>query len=355
MTEEGRKQILQDYINSGRNIQQIAQGLPEADNGNAVIAAIGKGLDLLSSLTGGILPSHGENGGLLGNLPVLLGADDINYRVIQITTGDSAYMQANPDLFVPIEESRYFQSASAENRQALQGRGLYVSIDPVTIDEANATYQNFVNGMLNSEGDAIKNGIDQTGATTVTISYNPTHGFFGDLLESGVDKFTPIHTGIAQQTGDFIYDVTHARGQDGSNFAAHSQGNLLIQSGIEDRLDDGGGFDVPEYFLDVGAMSQEEKDESGIPSFASFGSPVNTEDMKETIVQGANFIYSGAYTHENDFVGETLGGNRGQNEQMDLPGRVQGLVNIPTLFAEDSPHSTYLCGEHQNARCGDKP
>jgi len=54
-------------------------------------------------------------------------------------------------------------------------------------------------------------------------------------------------------------------------------------------------------------------------------------------------------------VHETLGGNRGQNGQTGPWGRITGMTHIFQLFGDDSPHSTYRCEEHANARCGDKP
>ena len=39
-------------------------------------------------------------------------------------------------------------------------------------------------------------------------------------------------SGAARETGAFMADVMRARGEAGANFAAHSQGNLLIQSGL---------------------------------------------------------------------------------------------------------------------------
>jgi len=161
--------------------------------------------------------------------------------------------------------------------------------------------------MLNTEGDAIKNGMDQTGSEDTpivfTVNYNPTHGGIGDLLESGVDKAGGT-TGIAKQTGEFINNVTTARGESGSNFAAHSQGSLLTKQGIEYRKEHG-GFKDRAYFTNSDAPERKKK--TGIPFFAGYGSPVNTEDMSDTLDK-VDFRNTGMVTHEKDFVGETLGG-----------------------------------------------
>jgi len=351
-TEKGRAEIKKEFKEFGKNMQIVAKGLPEANNGNVIIAMIGKGLDKISGATGGIIPSNGSNGGLLGNIPVLVGDKDINHKLILVASGRSKYVEANPDAFVPIEKSDYFKSASPENQKAILRKSkdiqLYVSKEPITIDKANATYQNFTNGMLNTEGDAIKNGMDQTGSVVFTVNYNPTHGFVGDLLESGVDKAGGT-TGIAKQTGEFVNDVTTARGKAGSNFAAHSQGNELVKRGIEYRKAHG-GFKKKEYFSNLNAP----KDKSGIPTSAGYGSPVNTKDLGDTL-DAVGFDYRGMVTHSNDFVGESLGGNKGGNEQMSTGDRIKGVVNTPKLFSDDSPHSTYKCSENPNAKCGDRP
>ena len=355
LTEDGRNEIKQNAEMFGNNIQVVAQMVPSANENNAVLAAVGKVIDALSYATVGILPSDRFNGGLLANIPVLLGDNDISHKVIQIATADSPYVLANPDLFIPLTESEYYLSASAENQAAMREQGLYVTRYPITIDQANATYQNFTNGMFNSEGDAIKNGLDQTGSPIFTLNYNPTHGFLGDLMESAVDKNGGT-SGIAEQTGNFIFEVTNARAMTGSNFAAHSQGNLLYQSGIEYQ-NANGGFQDKSYFVDPTRPSEKEKN-AGIPTYSSFGSPVNTMDMMETVQgkDGEQFVYSGAYTKEGDAVGEVIGGNKGQNEQMDAAGRVQGSVNLRKLLSDDSPHSTYLCENHEGAKqtCGYK-
>ena len=91
-------------------------------------------------------------------------------------------------------------------------------------------------------------------------------------------------------------------------------------------------------------------------SVSSFGSPVNTTEMEST-VEGAGFTYSGAYTKPGDFVGEGLGGNKGQNEQMSTVDRIKSIKDAPKLFTDKSPHSTYICEDHNGAaaNCGDRP
>ncbi|MDQ6958674.1 MAG: hypothetical protein Q9M24_06125, partial [Mariprofundaceae bacterium] len=167
-------------------------------------------------------------------------------------------------------------------------------------------------------------------------------------------------TGIAKQTGEFTRAVTTARGKDGSNFANYSAGNPTAKQGIEYIKAKGGyesgGFKNREYFIDENKPL--DKQESGIPTFAGFGSPVNTKDMERTVEnQKVGFDFRGNLTNEGDFVGEGLGGNKGKNQQMPTKGRINSIVNAPKLFTDDSPHSRdkYNCEDNPNAKCGSKP
>jgi len=354
LTSEGRAEIAKDAKEFGKNIQIVAQGLPEANSDNKIIAAIGKGLDYISGITGGIIPSNGENGGLLGNIPVILGDRDINHKVIQVVTADSKYAKNDRENFMAIEQTDYFKAADEKTQESLKGKGLLVSINPVTITQKNATYQNFTNGMLNKEGLAIKNAIDQTGSDIATINYNPTHGLFGDALESGVDKAGLGTTGIAKQTGEFINNVSTARGTDGSNFAAHSQGNLITKAGIEYRQDNG-GFKSRDSFIDLSKATKTEQ-ERGIPTFKGYGSPVNTKDMDDVVGEyGLKYNNKGMYTNPNDAVGEFLGNNISDNGSNPNKTIGQTLDNIYNLGTDDSPHSTYKCDPSKGDMCGDRP
>jgi len=111
------------------------------------------------------------------------------------------------------------------------------------------------------------------------------------------------------------------------------------------------GFKPVDYFKNPDAPKDEQN--KGVPTFAGYGSPVNTKDMGDTLKK-AGFTNKGMVTHPDDFVGEGLGGNKGKNGQMNS-GLIENLVNVPKLFSDDSPHSTYKCSENPNAKCGDRP
>lgn len=366
LSEEGRNQIGKEMDEFGNNIQKTAQNVPAAEGGNVVENAIGELLNKLSFYTGGILPSDETNGGIVAQIPVLLGDTDVQNKVLQVGTADMLNKD-QLDNYIPIEESDFYIKASEETQSKLKGMNLLISKTPVKVTEGTSTFQNGTNGMMNSEGDAIKNVLSQThnydedsagyGSVLLNVNYNPTHGFLGDGIESAVDKMGGT-TGMAKQTGEFIRDTTTAQGSDGSNFANHSQGNLLNKSGLEYITSKGsyeqGGFKDPDYF-DNGL------NDKGIPTFAGYGSPVNTEDMKQ-VVEDTKFDFKGNFTNEGDFVGEVLGknvgddGNRGNTVLTTIKDAVNmdTYINASELFSDESPHSNYNCGDLSTAVCGAK-
>jgi len=281
-----------------------------------------------------------------------------------VVSKDSIYKQQDGVNYIPIEQSAYYKAASKETQKDFEGRELFISKNPIAITKETATYQNSNNGMMTHEADAILSGISQTHKQNdknieLTVNYNPTHGFLGDVIEVMIDQFGGT-TGIAKQTGEFTRNVTAARGKDGSNFANYSAGNPTVKQGIEYIKKKGdyesGGFKNREYFVD--RNKSEEKQEEGIPSFAGFGSPVNSKDMEGTVQDDeVGFKFNGNVTKPNDFVGEGLGGNKGKNQQMPSKGRIKAITNALKLFTNESPHGrkNYNCEDNPNAKCGSKP
>jgi len=270
--------------------------------------------------------------------------------------------------YIPIEESQYYKATDKDSQKDLQGRNLFISKKPITITKDTATYQNATNGMMTHEAGAIISSINQTHDSkkgdkniAVTVNYNPTHGFLGDLIEVMIDQFGGT-SGFAKQTGEVTRDVTTARGKDGSNFVNYSAGNPAFKQGMEYIKGKGdykhGGFKARDYFVDKSKQKEADRN-AGIPTVAGFGSPVNTKDMEKT-VQGDKrnlFDFRGNVTKPNDFVGEGLGGNKGKNQQMPTKDRIFTIINAPKLFTDQSPHSrgNYHCEDNPNAKCGSKP
>ncbi|RME58518.1 hypothetical protein D6779_06305, partial [Candidatus Parcubacteria bacterium] len=332
--------IKKEFKEFGRNMQIVSKGLPEADNKNKALAAIGKILDELSNYTGGLTPSHGDNGGLVGNIPVIVGGKDIEARPVQARRANDPYVRAHPDEFISITEFPSYSDIPEARRTALSG--MVVSKPSLKYTLENATSQVTVNGILNSIPEAILNGMEQTNANVITVLYNPSHGIIGDLLESFVDVSTPFHTGVAKQTGKSASHIKNINERKGinTNFAPHSQGNGILASGIR--------------YVGKGAFATKAKADGAdrhkktSVTVTSYGSPVNWKKMKKT-VEGAGMTFSGSYVNAKDMVGITVGGNApGKNQTSNLMDRVKAVKDTPKLFHNvTSPHH-YKC----MANCG---
>ena len=340
-SKEGLKEISKEYKDLNKNMNIIASTLPDKNSDNVIAKTFGNIFEGLNYISLGIIPSKENRGGILANIPVLTGIfDNSNRQYLVVNKESDKYSEKD---FEKIQDSKFFKSLSDADKEKFKDQqDLYISKNPYEITKKTATFQNFTNGMMNNEAEAIKNGLQQTGfwntksgKVELTVNYNPSYGFLGDLLESAVDKFGGI-TGIAKQTGNFYNDVVGARGDKGSNFANHSQANGLAKSGIKWKVNNG-GFNV----------------NNGKHTIVSFGSPISREEMSK-IIDLANskagneqFVYSGSYTKKGDFVGEALGGNSEDNKDASLTDRLN-ILNAIKLFTDNSPHSEYVCQDYIN-------
>ena len=344
-SKEGLKEISKEYKDLNKNMNIIASTLPDKNSDNVIAKTFGNIFEGLNYISLGIIPSKENRGGILANIPVLTGVfDNSNRQYLVVNKESDKYSEKD---FEKIKDSKFFKSLSDADKEKFKDQqDLYISKNPYEITKETATFQNFTNGMMNNEAEAIKNGLQQTGfwnaksgKVELTVNYNPSYGFLGDLLESAVDKFGGT-TGIAKQTGNFYNDVVGARGDDGSNFANHSQGNALAKSGIKWKVRNG-GFNT----------------NNGKHTIVSFGSPISREEMSKTIdlanskIGNEQFVYVGSYTKKDDFVGEALGGNSENNKDASLTDRLN-ILNAIKLFTDDSPHSEYICQDYINNKGG---
>ena len=335
-SKEGRREIAKEYKDLNKNMNIIASTLPDKNGDNVIEKVFGHIFEGLNYISLGIMPSKENKGGILANIPVLTGVfDNSNRQYLVVNKESDKYSEKD---FEKIQDSKFFKSLSDADKEKFKDQqDLYISKNPYKITKETATFQNFTNGMMNNEAEAIKNGLQQTGfwnaksgKVELTVNYNPSYGFLGDLLESAVDKFGGT-TGIAKQTGNFYNDVVGARGDAGSNFANHSQGNALAKSGIKWKVRNGGFYT-----------------NNGKHTIVSFGSPISREEMSKTIdlanskTGNEQFVFSGSYTKKGDFVGEALGGNSENNKDASLTDRLN-ILNAIKLFTDDSPHSEYIC------------
>ncbi|MDD2651902.1 MAG: hypothetical protein PHX44_02480 [Sulfurimonas sp.] len=356
LTQEGREEIKQDYKDMDKNMKTIADTLPSAISDNKVEAVAGTLWDNIAAYaTLGVLPSNGNNGGVLGEIPILSGNKDSVQEALQVVSSNAPLYQQDSDKFIPIEQSTAYKQMSKEEQSQVQG--LYISKEPVTITKENATYQNGGNGIMNDKGLAIINVLEQTGMigqyqtdktkpVEATVFYNPSRGIVADLLESAVDTVGGT-TSIAKQYGEFNVDVTTARGTAGVNITNHSQSNLLLKSGINyiNSSDNTGAKFMPQEYFYTGKVDANGKPIYELPTYVSFGSPVNGNELKMAIEgtknnPGLGYTYKGAFTKPDDFVGEGLGGNRGVNGEASLVDRIN-LFNTFKLVTPTSPHSSY--------------
>ncbi|MDC0598435.1 hemagglutinin repeat-containing protein [Gammaproteobacteria bacterium] len=359
LSEDGREEVVRDIVLIGQNIQLISQGVPSASDNNEVLASIGEFLNNIGKKSAGIIPSEKNSGGLLGQMPILLGSADNQAGAFIVAPEDSDYVLAHPDEFLPASSLPFYATVPEESKLLLEGQ--MVSIAPVKITEENATYQNTINGLNNTLTEAIVNGMQQADATLLTQHYNPSHGMLGDLLESGIDvgfgKF--FSTGISRQTGESLEDAVISNGAEGTNIVPHSQAGIIVYSGLNYVGKEGFmGFDIDEFG-------------ERVTIFAN-GSAVSNTRM-QNITEDVGITFSGSNVHEGDAVGEVVGGNQGlylssenTNIPLGLSERINRLFDFKLVFTGDkyeitdaagntlydengeplnkvSPHSTYLC------------
>jgi len=160
----------QEYEEMDKNMQIIAKTLPNANSDNLVESTIGTMWDWIAHGTLDILPSNGNNGGILRNVPIWFGEKD--------------------SLF--------------------------------TVDgEGNKLY---INGILNfSSKDAREGGKNLIGDDKFQNAYNPSSGILGDLIEVGIDVLPLWQTGISKQ-------IDKVQNQENwTDIYLHSQAHLISQ------------------------------------------------------------------------------------------------------------------------------
>jgi filamentous hemagglutinin len=172
LTKTGQDEIKQEYKDLDKNMKTIADTLPSATSDNKIEAVAGTVWDSVVMVGLDVLPSNGNNGGVLRNIPILTGEPDSLYQV-----------QGDPN-----------------------------------------SKKVYINGILNSPTGAVEGGKNLIGEDSFLNLYNPTSGILGDLLEAGVDKIGNsfgIQTGISKQIDQYVKDNPK------KEYYLHSQGNLI--------------------------------------------------------------------------------------------------------------------------------
>ena len=173
LSEGGRNAIKKDFDETGTLMQEVDNVIPSANNENQVLAGIGKTLDVLSTITGGIIPADATEGGLIAQIPILIGQEDIKHEVI---------------------------------------------------GEGNKVY---ANGIMNNLENAKQGADNIIGEGDKQIWWNPSRGIVSDLLESSVDLLNGIglQTGISKQAERFQKE------NEGKEFYLHSQAHIIFKEG----------------------------------------------------------------------------------------------------------------------------
>ena len=370
LTKSGQKDIAKEIVDANYGLKKLSEQMPDENSKNKIVSIMGKLLVYGSMVALDIIPTSYNNGGLFGQLVGSFGGKEITSDLISVFSKNSEKYELYKDKMVKLEDSKYFKTISPEKREELKKlsyfKDLYVSKEPLGIDVDTITHQNFGNGILNTPMEAIMNGLEQTGqikkdgtrlagnTIELTIKYNPTRGFFSDLLEAAQDKFSIGTSDMAKQVGSFISDVTKAaeekRKKDNRvfavNFAAHSQLNTLVYNGVK------WGIDNELYRHLDGVKSLMKKGKGNPYTVSSFGSPVDVEKMRD-VLEAAKIDIAGIFSNKDDFVAEGLGGNKDVNKKADMTDRIN-VLNIPKLFMDGSPHSSYVCQDYEKdgAICG---
>ena len=310
------------FINMGRLAEEGGEGASLAVNiGSAVADGMIEIMDKLGNYTAGLFPSVANHGGAATQVPALIFGD-----------------QQNNHVKVKLKINKYGQ----------------YEIDEVTILDNNVDPANlpddiryaFVNGIMNSLEDAARNGAMQTGADSLLVAYNPTHGFLADMIESGWDKTIGQALPDAGSGNSWRIAAMFQQWADDKrvmNTAAHSQGGLLVYTALR--------------MLDQGTLAAVTRnDDKGNPTEQNYqfqinGAPVNTDDFIKAIEHAdasiGDHLEGGHNINPSDPVALVLGRNAGN-----WPEFLESVLQVANLFkSEVSPHSNYFC---QGDFCDDK-
>lgn len=332
-------------VNTTKTFIDIAN-LPDelARNPNAIYQAasmvaegVNEVMNKLGTYTIGAFPSTHHHGGLATQLPTLILGDQQNRRV------EVVFKQVRDE----ITDEPVIDNATGEPVLEIDFEKTTISGDNIDINNLPEDVKHFfVNGILNTMEDAIRNGNMQTGADTLIVAFNPSHGFLGDLLESGLDKTLGAH-GIAHSgnAGQVIDLLKAAQDQNITlSGAAHSQGGLLLTTALN--------------WIDEGYLKRDCS--NGEFKFQINGAPVDTADFVAAVRDsGGEFSRdeNGNIIPHNINPGDPvplvpiLGGGNAENVQEIF----DALLNVLNLLnPEISPHSNYrcegdICGGETNA------
>ncbi|WP_171994295.1 hypothetical protein [Campylobacter mucosalis] len=273
LSKEGREQVKREFEDMDKNMATIAQTLPDENSDNPFEASVGYVWNTLAMLTGDILFSNANNGGLLGQLG---GKENLADQYV-VVSNDADIYKNNKELFKHYGKNDkgvdIFVASIKDFNKNMK------DIDKLPIEA-------FGNGVLNSKNNAINGaiiskGMNDKNSVSVLVNYNPTRGILADTIESAWDKFIGT-TEMAKITGEFYKDWTSSKACQESRcvFDPHSQHTILLNSGINYiKNKDNNGF------LPASSYKYE-------PSVVAKGIALSPDNMRETIQDlKHNFTY----------------------------------------------------------------
>lgn len=309
---------------------------------------------------GGLVPSDVKNGGLLGQVDVLLGNKDKLHEERVVVNEGIQLFEKNREKFIRIDKTEGYANFSEGKKEKLEG--FYISKRDAEFSEHQYTKFNFTNGMNNSIYDAVVNGKEQTKAGSFTVNYNPSYGMVSDFLEStqdmvfgawlgsvpGVGQLSAsfLTSGVSEQTANFVKGRISANNNQDYTLANHSQGNILLTAGLNS------------------GVAIKEGSERRV-KVTSYGSPVNF-DILENASRDSGITLVGMKANRDDFIAEGIGLNYGdfnaktgeKRENLSLQKWFDSAYKIGKTFNKKWPrnktqgdpvHATYEC----IASCGD--
>gem|GEM_PF-3517708 len=210
----------------------------------------------------------------------------------------------------------------------------------------------FINGMNTNKEMAIYYGPIQTGTVESSkengflLSYNRTHGFFPDLIESGVDKFLGafrIYSGATRSSHQLLYKASIDENIQKLSLAAFSQGTLQMNNALR-----GINFER-EVFNEKGELISRELRISyagpalGAKQFhrAAENSGFKDEDTRLFLINREGRV--SRWLPRTDSVADIIGGNLIHSENP-VTYFIGGLGSVPGLISgNNSLHNKYSC------------
>jgi hypothetical protein len=171
-----------------------------------------------------------------------------------------------------------------------------------------------LNGIVNTDADAVRNGLMQTGQSNFIVAYDPTYGFLPDLLEVGYNKFLGQYLPTINISQDNEFVSMFNQQNPTAIVSGHSAGGTRLYLATQNDV---GSFEYSYLQL--------------------FGAPVNKGSITD-LVKGNINNDTVVGINRGDTVGNILG--RNSNGILDFG---YNVITSPLLITPWSPHSNYLC------------